>query len=305
MRVTRRVVAIAFAGAGAVVLGGATSAWAWCSPFIPAADGVPGSALTVSPADTRAGETVTVSGSNWDMQHNPSVAIHWETATGSLLGRADIKDGSFSVAVTIPADSPGTHSIVAVFTPDYVAPLSFTIQAPEATATAAGQSGSSVAAASGGTATTPRTSSAAQPAPAVGASAPGVDVVTGSFPVRPDVTPRSTGAAAAPSIGHVLLSSSGTAPTGIRATAVGTPAAAAAAGSQGGNRLVSGDLWSGLAQGVPAPNTVGLQSSSTAANSNGAGVMVALLGAGVVALGAGFGVAELRRRRVPVKVTAR
>jgi hypothetical protein len=82
----------------ALVLTSASLAWA-C---------LPQAIYTVSPSKGASGTTATASGSGFPAG---PVQIRWESSTGQVLATA--VGPNFSVSITIPADTPGTHYVIA------------------------------------------------------------------------------------------------------------------------------------------------------------------------------------------------
>lgn len=299
MRLTRaRVAGSLGVGAVAIMLATATSAWAWCSPYHPAAGNVPASALTVSPTNAQAGQQVVVSGTNWSAQSGPtSVVLHWETESGAVLGAyPDFVENSFSLRVTLPKDSPGAHQLVAVFEPAFVYAVPVYLTPETATASASTASGSTVAGVSGA-ATAPSATAVKQGAAPATAAAPG-EVAGLAIPTQaPSAAPAARTAA-----GHASAALT-PAPKATEAAARPAPAATAAGQTAApvAAHSLNSDLWAGLSDGrshrptglLDAPAAAGTGPSTAAA-----AAAVAL--AGLLALGGGFVAAELGRRRVRV-----
>lgn len=142
---------------------------------------------------------------------------------------------------------------------------------------------------------------AAEPAPVV-ANKPAA-----ASPVRGTRSSSSASSASARPAAGPATASAGGAPAAPPAPAV--TADAPAAPSLPGMESVAGDLWSGF---VPAPSSAatgpGLTTPEPAGTSGNGGELalgVGLLGAGLVALGAGTGVTVLRRSRVRVAAGSR
>lgn len=264
--------------AGVVI---AASAWA-CSPGGGLATPSNGADLPQGPA----GSPVSVRGTGFTA--NQPVEINWNSI-GNVIARATGPE--FTVSVTIPADATvGTHYMRATQVNrdtklTEVAPgvMSFDVNStatPNGTPTdpvTAGGSGINSATVRGGT---------AGPAGPLAARPAGV-------PALAVTTKLGVPASAGPAIV--------TAPQGEKFFGGSLAAAAADPAAQArGARAATGDLWSGFRSGtkssLPAIN------GGTPAQGSGPGLAVGmgLLSAGTVALLAGFGVAETRRRRVLV-----
>lgn len=272
MKSVRRISVVGF---GVLAAGVVVTAVAWaCSPTGGLAAPTNGADLMQGPA----GSPVAVRGTGFAA--NQPVEIHWNSV-GNVIARATGPE--FTVSVTVPTDATlGTHYMRAT-QGDQRAPG---IMAFDVTETAAstgpttqpvvtGGSGVTTATASGGTSgpgTGPSAGRSAAPMLAVTAQ-PGVPVSAGPAVV--------TAAPGAKFFGGSLA-----------------PAAADPAAQARGARAATGDLWSGFRSGTK-PSLPGVTDSAPAGGSSGPDLALGmgLLSAGTVALLAGFGVAETRRRR--------
>ncbi|HUP71333.1 MAG TPA: hypothetical protein VM142_16185 [Acidimicrobiales bacterium] len=263
--------------------------------------------------------SVVVSGGNWVANQN--VNLVW-APTGESIGSAQTSgNGSFSTRVTIPAsaetgkdyvhyvratqgattgntpfgvDSPAEDKEFSVPAP---APVTYastsggdpnrkTNQTPaEETRTAPAPTGGS-----GGIPSRPAEADSTPVgdtgAPATVTNAEGAAPARTAAPTRQQSPNPATARAAAPSSPLVPSAPS------VAAAPVTEEEATAAA------RSASGDLWSGFAQG---PATVGAPSltalPTTTSGTSPLAIGMGVLSAGLVALFAGFGVADMRRRR--------
>lgn len=313
MKTSKKTPNLIAAAACLMVLGAASVAWACTQQAYIG---------SISPGSGPSGSRATVSGSRF----NPGpVQIRWNSTDGAVLATGSGPD--FSVAVTIPNATPDTYSVVAVQREGNVvlgkASVTFTVT-PADTAMSGGYNSSE-----GGTATddgqaasgsTSRSSSGSQ------AASGGSDTAAGSitsgnggaaFPSESQApgagapTPSAASSAQSAASGAAKAAQSGAVP--IRSPLAGstaapgdrdqTPVPATAATVQAtaaspSPRSATADLWGGFAGSEPT-RSVGLDapasgSGSTSPLALGAG----LLSGGLVALLAGFGVAENRRRRV-------
>lgn len=306
--------ALAGATLFALLVGGASVAWA-CTRQ---------ATLTVSPAFGKAGSQTQVAGRGF-VTGEP-VEIRWNTTGGPVMGRA--VGGDFSVVVTIPGDaSNGVYYIVAT-APKTQISASFEVRSAAATSsdrTAPPDSQTSTSA-NGSEATTSnasgQTSGTTQGGSGTTAGATGQSGDLGFAESQAQTSPEGTPApagqtasspaqagqpstAAAPGVARSTASSSSAAPApaGSPAAAApqagGQPAVPVDEQSSPNARSASADLWSGFSAGNPSSLSPGLDGGAPA--SSGAttplALGVGLLSAGTVALGLGFGAAELRRKR--------
>lgn len=276
------------------------------------------------------GTKVMVNGT--DMGTGP-VTIRWNGRTGMELGQAS--GPSFSVGVTIPEAPAGVHYIVAAQTlgsttasvafevTDHSEPSSGGKTAPsggrtttsangaedEPTPSTASRPGTApVATEESGNRDRPETSAATQPPASIGVevaasptTSPGVSSTAsvGSAPVASTgATPAPPARAAASSANPAaLVAASGQVVFGGSQAEAVDPGAGVLTGAAG---TVTGDTWSGFASTA----TPSLLEHALAGHPSPGGspsvpaVGIALLGAGLVAVFAGFALAEARRKRV-------
>jgi hypothetical protein len=274
-----------------------------------------------------AGSQATVQGSGFS--DGAKVQIRWNSADGPTLATAT--GPRFSVAVTIPANAAdGVYYIVATAVDSEgnprQAPAPFRVGEP--TRSPGGGSGSGSDSGSGGSpaASAPAptaTPGGSGPAPGTGSGVTSGGntvlggrikyIVSGAGPTRA----HGGGLATLPS-GQAVFAGSVAAPRqavfagsvapgqAVFAGSVpqsGLRGAAAKRGSLGqsktapSQRSAGGDLWSGFSGGKG--RTAGLDDAGAPSSGPGAGLYVGigLVGVGLAALLAGFGVPELRRRR--------
>lgn len=317
MKDGKRSVGLVAVAAALMIFGAASVAWACTQQaFIG----------SISPGSGPAGSRATVTA----RMFNPGpVQIRWNSTDGTLLATGTGPD--FAVAVTIPNATPDTYSVVAVQREGNVvlgkASISFTVT-PADTAMSGGynssEGGTTASEGQAASGSTSRSSSGNQVAP--GGSDPAAGSVTSgnggaAFPTESQAPGASAPTPAAPtsaaSSAHSVASgSAGTAQSGGGTVRSPLTASTAAPGDRNQNsipataatddvssaspsaRSATADLWGGFASSEPS-RSVGLDapvsgSGSTSPLALGAG----LLSVGLVALFAGFGVAEHRRRRV-------
>lgn len=320
----RRGVLTAGVGAFAASLAAASVAWGCASVTSPYLDALE---PRTGPAET----TVVVRGGNWEA-HTP-VDLSW-APTGQRLGTASPSGGgAFSVRVTIPREAEkGVDYVDYVRATQLsttkgrtVANTPFGVDSPaddgspdvpeqrvEAVTSAStsggtprrgtteeqqqtSPSGSTGQAPSGSGGIPARPSGAA--APADSSAAPQADAapVAGSAPAAAERQRQAAAQAARPGAGSATNS-------GLNLPAPATPAPATPAPGDGEQRVAApagsatGDLWSGFAGGTaPEPGLVSLPEPDRSLSPLAVGV--GGLGIGLVALFAGFGLAEVRRRR--------
>lgn len=307
-------------GATAIMLGAV--AWACTAqPVIGTPVGGPNGGSALSPQSGPSTTQVRVDGR--DFNAGP-VEVRWNSAGGSELASPRPQGPSFSVTIVIPEASQGTHYVVA-FQRDTAGNIDVIARAPfqvTAAGTAPGYassgsaSGASDSDAAGSTSASTEGDTAGAPSasgqPASGAQRLGSAPRSESPPApAPAVTPvepqpgqvRSAPAAnaAAPSRTAAPAGAATPTPDGGATAAPAAPAVAvgALADEAPSQRSVSSDLWSGFADG--SSRSVGLADTPRSSGSVPAPVVGAgVFAAGLVALFAGFGVAEARRRRVTV-----
>lgn len=307
---------VAGASLVALLLGGASMAWACTrSP-----------AIYLSPAFGQAGSQTQVNGGSF-LPGEP-VEIHWGSKDGPVIGRATAgANYSFSVAVVIPPARDGVYYVVAT-APGSRGQASFEVgsrvsrnsdpesqperrtstsgSGSEATSSTGGNTSGSTSGGSGsgsgaaqqsgdlGFAEQPQRGSQATPAVATQtASSPD----QASQPVGSrQADGRSGGSATAggPAVGSAVSPSASGAPAQGLA-----PAPADDQLRSPTPRSATADLWSGFNSGNAGSLTRGLDAPVGApAGTTPMAVGVGILSAGMAALGLGFGVAELRRKRV-------
>lgn len=315
MKGTKRRAGLVAAAAGLMIMGAASVAWA-CTQQAYIGSISPGS----GPAGSRA--TITAS------RFNPGpVQIRWNGTDGPLLATAS--GPSFSVGITIPDSRLGDYTVVAVqrqndvivgkaSVPFQVTPAGAFSQggysSNDGTSTAdggqdasggvtrsstagedssgAGESPSGQpAAGSGGTAFPSEASSATAASPDAGAS-------TGQTASR--AVSSGSGPAGQAANGAVPSAASGVARASdetIRPAQPSLTPTDEAAGTIPSRRSATADLWGGFTDGQPARG-VGLSGApASGGGTSPLAVGAGLLTAGLVALFAGFGVAEHGRRR--------
>lgn len=307
---TRKMRRRALAGAGvvALVLGGASMAWACTrSPNI-----------YLSPSFGAAGSQTQVNGGSF-LPGEP-VEIRWNSKDGPVIGHATPgANYSFSVAVVIPSKAPdGVYYIVAT-APASRAQASFQVGSrvsrssdpeprPEPNTSASG-SGSEATSSNGGGQTSGSTAGGS--GSSFGAGQQSGDL---GFAEQPQNGSQATAAPAAqtassanqatqPATGRAGAPAGGAVSTGESATGPGR--AAAPAPTPGDEersptpRSATADLWSGFSSANTASLAPGLDNPAPASTGTTPMALgVALLSAGMAALGLGFGAAELRRKRV-------
>lgn len=302
MRLRRSVLVVGAALVGSVLL--ATSAWAWCSPYIDHS-----SFVEVQPNRAVSSTEVSVRVGNWAAG---PIEVHWATASGPLLGRSYVPwdYAQLSIPVVIPESAaPGSYALVVVHgasqmstafvvtppaastasdsSPDPAATSDISTTGPTLAAAPAPVEKSSSSGAQAGSAT-PATQ--ASVAPAAGPAGAGVATV---------VIPDGPAIAVAPG---VAAAAKVVAPRTAARPATGTPARADAADEPGVREVVApsplsvdADLWSGYRGTAPGPSLTALP------DAGGRDLPAPLLGAVVLVLGigtvfGGFAVAEVRRR---------
>lgn len=284
-------------GLAALVLGGASFAWA-CGPQ---------AVISVKPTSGPPGTQATVSGAGF---REGAIEIHWDSATGVVLNRTT--GPSFSVGVTIPQANAGVHHIVAVHTETQsTAPASFEVTAaqqprpdPEpqpqpqpnrgnTSKSVSGGGGGSRATSGGGAdrAVQPARSRASQEAPArISATAPAssqpraVATDSGRVVFGGSVAPATV--AGSRRAGGANLSSAGAALGRKPQAAAGVPS----------ERTASADLWSGARSGRSGSLTA-LEPAPESDSGSLLPVGLGLLAVGAVGLVGGLLIVGTRRRR--------
>jgi len=101
--------AVGIFGMVGVMLAAASFAWACSSSPAVVFRGAQGGQGSPSTSSGPAGSSVTLDGRDWA---DGTVVVHWNTSTGGELASPTAKNGSFSVAVTIPPTAqPGVYTI--------------------------------------------------------------------------------------------------------------------------------------------------------------------------------------------------
>lgn len=318
MKGTKRGAGLVAAAAAVMILGAASMAWACTTQAyvgrIDPGSGAPGSRATVTAS-----------------QFNPGpVEIRWNGTGGRLLATANGPD--FSVEITIPSASPNTYSVVAVQRSGSVilgkAAVQFEVTPARAAESGGYQSGSSgdtsstgqaaSARTAGGSGSTGTSGSDAGTAPASpgtlgngGAAFPGEPGSVGA----PAAASAATGqpADAVPAAPSAVASSRGVSAAPVPAASgpsAPQPDSPSAAPARDDDRVpvskasATGDLWSGFAGGAA---TVGPSLADAPASNTGVSpqAVAGLFSAALVALFAGFALAEAGRRRAVVVSASR
>jgi len=306
MLVRRSVIVLAFAAVASVLL--ASSAWAWCSPYYDTT-----TSLTVSPNAAAAGTEVQVYGQHWAPGY---VEVRWDSASGPLLGASwvTLPIVDFRLKATIPAgaDSSRSHNLVAIHRE--APPQPGAVPPADESLPRGAFAPFQVLASSGSPVTTPPpagsltgTANGGQASNGAGAPAP----LTGSTGITGQGTNPSPSAQGAPvpaAAGNATTpsrpSDPARAPSGLAALVSAAPAPSAAPVAQDEAAAASpasalGELWQGFETGRNPSTASGLNNlPATRDPLQQATSLLVLLPLGVLTLGAGFGAAELRRRRV-------
>lgn len=311
--------AVAGAVLVATLIGGASLAWA-CTRT---------TTVTLSPSFGRPGSQTQVSGRGFVTPAGgvgEPVEIRWNSTSGPVLGRA--VGPNFSVTVTIPEAGDGVYYLLAIGT-SARSQASFQVRtttsgSPEAEPTGEGQTsnvatGSEAAPSSrsgstaSGTEGTSQSTTGEQPAASTaGTGAQSVTAPAGQ--ASPSPVPAEQASAAQNAAGSAR-SAGQPATVGERSEAAKGSAISASAGTPTpapereeevapSPRSATADLYSGFASGhvgsLTAPGIDGSPSGGTSPLAVGVG----LLTVGLIALGLGFGAAELARRRALVHTEA-
>lgn len=297
-------------GIAALVLGGASMAWACTrSP-----------AIYLSPTFGQAGSQTQVTGKSF--LPGAPVEIRWNSTTGPVIGNATADQNySFSVAVVIPAKAPDGVAYIVATSPvsNDRGQASFQVRSPvtryadpeaepEPRTSASGSGSEATSSNGGGQASGSTTGGSGS---SFGAGQQSGDL---GFAEQPQNGSQGTAAPAAqtassanqatqPATGRAGAPSGGAVSTGESATGPGGAAAPAPApGDEDLSptpRSATADLWSGFSSGGTASLAPGLDNPAPApSGTTPLALGVALLSAGMAALGLGFGAAELRRKRV-------
>lgn len=298
-RKTKRASFVGFSVA-AVVIVASSVAWA-CSP----AARIDCAGATAS--EGAVGDPVMINGCSF--YNDQPVEVRWDSKTGPLLGKATGPE--FSLRVNVPASATvGGHMFVVVFRysdaegADVRRELKHAFTVTSAGVTT-GQSRDPVTSGSG---------SGGEPADATPTAAP-VSPPTGSTSAVVGESSSTTGAATAIPAAQAVPASakpaavrtpSGRVVFGGSTPSVASPGPAAAqpvaavsddeVSPQVPARTAAGDLWSGFLSGSMTDRAIGLEAGTSTGSDSSAAVAV-LLGAGLLALFAGFAAAEMGRRR--------
>lgn len=297
-------------GAAALVLGGASLAWA-CT----AQAGITGSAVEGQSAGP-AGSQTTISVSNF--APGP-VEVRWNSADGSVLATGNGPD--FKSTITIPQVAEGVYYVVAVGR-ERQASMPFEVTSATAQQSGAGKSsatsstgtGQNTASTSGddqrqssdGQASVSPRGGAVSSGPSGGNSvvnpaqvAPATDESVGSTPTetasRPASTVRQPGRSTAN--GTSVIGTSG--PSAVGEEAAATPEASAPVANAVAGSTASGDLWSGFSAGEGrTPRGAALSDGPSTATTSTPLVAAGAFSVALAAMFGGFLAAEMRRRRV-------
>lgn len=311
------------------VLGTASVAWACSSQprLNTSSNGQTSAGQTSGPSGTR----VTVSGS--DFGAGP-IEVRWDSRSGQLL--AETQGPSFSVPVTIPPAPQGAHYIIAFQTVGTgTASMAFEVTAPSGTnnsgTTSTGEGNTSTSASG-----TPDEDESTEPATTNnnggstggnnssddGSNTTGSGSSTGTGATNTGTNQATTGGTASADAGDAAktANTTGESPSAPasrtpRPASANAPAVTADNGRVvfGGSSaapvdevagissssMVSGDTWSGFA-GSTKPSLLSEPDAFDADQGSGPaglGLALGLLAAGMAALFAGFGVAEVSRKR--------
>lgn len=327
---TRAFVAGGFA-ACAMLVTAASVAWA-CEAGI--FSGTP--AITANPSSVTVGTTeVQVSGRSWT--NRELVVFRWGSENGAQIGSAlpGGTNGEFTTSVTIPQVAAGdSYSILAIQNGGKRYGLPFRVTAPASSGntdqppTESQNTTNSVSVADPEPAPSnePSPSSASAPSGTartpVAAAPPPVTSTSGRAPATLGSEPGRAGGPVPAVVEPTVASPTGRTPAAVQGagllpdpapaplagaveqrasgTTDGTGIASGAVDPVPSPRTASGDLWSGFSQatGPSGPSLNSLPAAS--GGSSDLAIGLGLLSAGLVALFAGFGVAEVNRRRVPV-----
>lgn len=306
MRLTRSALAAGFAVLASVAL--ATSAWAWCSPYVSTS-----SFVSVSPSRAPAGTEVAVRVGHW--AEGP-VEVRWASATGEVLNTGVMdRSEEITIPVTIPMSAAdGQASLVVVHgASQMAAPVVVSSGAGNASVTVEGESSTEVSSAGPAKATpvpapsgeTVTTEPSATAGPAAARLPAAVAPSTFGLPQAPASSGTATPAQAGRPVTGPLAVARRTAPPLAAPTAgsivpvpvAGSVAPVAVAGGPS-VRSLAGDAWSGATDTASSPGLLDVRSSATGVGAtSGAGVAVGVFTIGLVSLAGGFALAEARRRK--------
>lgn len=316
---TRTVRAKVLVGGSLVALFIGATSLAWACTRTPS--------LTVTPGFGRAGSQVQVTGKSFTPAE--PVEVRWNSTGGPVLGRGTPgADFSFSVAVTIPEKAAGGVYYIVATAPNTRAQASFEVRTAAAAAADPSTAPENQTSASGSGAETTSSNGGQTSASTSGgnATAAGAGEQSGDlgFADQPQTSPdASVTAAPAAQTASAPARSAGAAPAGsAQPRPAGTPApdakattASPASPALDPNaaastpalddetasltpRSATADLWSGFNAGDAGSLAPGLEGPAPASDATTPlAVGVGLLSAGLVAMGLGFGAAEVRRKR--------
>lgn len=265
------------------------------------------------------GSFVSVRGDGWEK--GTAVQFTWGTTVPGATELATLPDtdSSFRVTVKVPSGNPGEIYLISASQPGAQNPAlrtgtghPFLVTNPDGSLPAdarqeSSPTGSTSAAGSGRLAAGPPAAAIADQAPAA-AEAPATSTAAASTAALPSAAASGSPAAAVAVPGHAPAPRATEAPAPRPAVAAG-PAAAVDAAAQAtvapSRRTVTGELWSGFrADGRQSATSLLSVSGAPASGPSQTELVAGLFGIGVLALFGGFGVAELRRRRVPVRAAS-
>ena len=292
----------------------------------------PSAQIRAVPGSGPGGSQIVIDGGAWD--NTGPIDIHWNSVDGTPLASVPVSltggDGDFSVPVRIPDVAPDVYTIVAT-QPRLGGGVTKAAAAFQVTTTGAGggaggtptNSGQATTRASGGSGSSdPAASSPATSSSSVGtAGGDGIPAPSSAAASSPAVNAPATstataGAPATSAIAPVTAAAGDREPTNAAAHA--TRAAAVQAGALPGTAaaesadkapaaapldptaMVSDDLWSGLVTPSGPGRGPSLVNAPVTGHGSPVTAGVALFSLAMVALAAGFGLAEVRRRRVSV-----
>ncbi|MFN2568593.1 MAG: hypothetical protein ABR564_03205 [Candidatus Dormibacteria bacterium] len=299
-----RVLTATGAGIGLVSLAGASLAWA-CSSLAPSAyvSVNPGEAPPQTPSQVQ----VTTHYMS-EMKGGTSASIIWADANNTYLRTlAPAPTTDSTTTVTVPAAAPGYYYINVYEGSFRATPATFTLPAPPGQpmppkpanygspdTTVYGLGGRPAGSAPS------TTNNVAAPAPRAQAQVP-AQAQPQQAPGRTAVNAAPAGSTIAPKAAIFGTATAAAPESATSANPIpGAPQQPAAGGNVPASQVL-GDLWGGFAKGKTnsqAPSLI-----TTSDSGPGVGLTVGLLAAGLVALFAGFGIAEVRRTRATAMST--
>ena len=272
----------------------------------------PSAQISARPGSGRGGDQITVVGGAWDTLG--PIDIHWNSVDGPVLASASGSTSDFSVSVRIPEVAPDIYTIVAT-QPRLGGGVTKAAAAFQVTTTGGGagatsSSGQTTTRASGGSGRSVASSSppassgsdqageATEVAPSVVTPAPGA-VATGDPTTSGRAATAASGArngasASSPAAGDTRapVTQAGAPPVAVRESGDQTPAPLST------SALVSNDLWGGFTSTSGLGVGPSLVEAPAAGHPSVTTAGLAVFSFALVALFAGFGLAEARRRRV-------